>query len=54
MTLAGKTVTAEGSFPPITPKRLPVSGEGLKLTLPPGSATLVTLVSAARPIAQAR
>jgi hypothetical protein len=54
MTLAGKTVTAEGNFPPITPKRLPVSGEALKLTLPPGSATLVTLVSAARPIAQAR
>ena len=55
MTLAGKTVTAEGTFPPITPKRLPVvKGNSLKLNLPPGSATLITLVSATRPIAQAR
>jgi Glycosyl hydrolase family 79 C-terminal beta domain len=54
MTLAGKTVTAEGTFPPITPKRLPVvKGNSLKLNLPPGSATLITLVSATRPIAQA-
>jgi hypothetical protein len=49
VTLAGKTVAADGTFPAITPTPLPVSGSTLKLTLPPGSATLVTLTPSGRP-----
>jgi hypothetical protein len=54
MTLAGKTVTAEGTFPAITPTKLAVSSDKLKVTLPPGSATLVTLTQVGRPIAEAK
>jgi hypothetical protein len=45
ITLAGKTVASDGTFPAIKPTRTPVSGATLKLSLPPGSATLVTLTS---------
>jgi hypothetical protein len=51
MTLAGKTVAPDGSFPAITPTPLKVSGANLKLTLPPGSATLVSLTPATKQIA---
>ena len=51
MTLAGKTVGADGTFPAISPTPLKVSGANLKVTLPPGSATLVSLTATARPIA---
>ena len=45
MTLAGKTVAGDGTFPAIKATSLPTSGSKLKLTLPSGSATLVTLTS---------
>jgi hypothetical protein len=48
ITLAGKSVTGEGTFPRITPSRLAVSGDTLKINLPPGSATLVTLTASGR------
>jgi hypothetical protein len=48
MTLAGKTVAADGTFPSITPTPIPVSGSTLKMTLPPASATLVTLTPSGR------
>jgi hypothetical protein len=46
ITLAGKTVGSDGTFPAIKPTRVAVSSATLKLTLPPGTATLVTLTSA--------
>jgi hypothetical protein len=48
MTLAGKTVAGDGTFPAIKPTPLPASGAKLKLSLPAGSATLVTLTSVGR------
>jgi hypothetical protein len=54
MTLAGKTVAGDGTFPPITPTPLKAGGDKLKLTLPAGSATLVSLTPAGRQIAAAK
>jgi hypothetical protein len=51
MTLAGKTVAADGTFPAITPTAVKVSGSQLKITLPPGSATLLSLTPVAQKIA---
>jgi hypothetical protein len=46
MSLAGKTVAPDGTFPAITPTPLKVNGSELKITLPPGSATLLSLTTA--------
>jgi hypothetical protein len=43
MTLAGKTVERDGTIAALTPTPIKPAGSALKLTLPPGTATLVTL-----------
>jgi hypothetical protein len=43
ITLGGQTVRPDGTFPPVTRTTVPLSGPTLKLTLPPASATLLTL-----------
>jgi hypothetical protein len=49
--LAGKTVGADGTFPALAPTKLKAGGETLKLSLPAGSATLVTLTPAGTKVA---
>jgi hypothetical protein len=43
ITLGGATVTNDGTFPGVTRTPIKVAGNTLKLTLPPASATLVSL-----------
>lgn len=43
ITLGGATVTNDGTFPGVTRTPIKVSGSTLKLKLPPGSATLLSL-----------
>jgi hypothetical protein len=43
ITLGGNTVNSDGTFPPLSPTPVKVSGDTLNLTLPAGSATLLTL-----------
>ncbi|HTY87369.1 MAG TPA: glycosyl hydrolase family 79 C-terminal domain-containing protein, partial [Candidatus Acidoferrum sp.] len=42
ITLGGHTVDGNGGFPPLSPAAVEISGDTLNLTLPPGSATLLT------------
>jgi hypothetical protein len=44
ITLGGQVVQPDGTFPGVTRTPVPVSGSTLKLTLPPASATLLTLL----------
>jgi beta-glucosidase len=51
ITLGGHTVHPDGTFAGTNSEPLPVSGNEVTVTLPPGTATLVTLTN---PVAQAR